>query len=57
LSSSVELAERLHEDAISQASSYLSDVGEPGSVAINEDVREASKRAVWHPHPDDPPKG
>jgi hypothetical protein len=57
-SSSVELAERLHEDAISKASSsYLSDVGEPGSVDINEDAKEASKKAVWHPHPDDPPKG
>jgi Nuclease-related domain len=56
-SSSVELAERVHEDAISQAPSYLSGIGEPGSIAISEDVQEASKKAVWHPHPDDPPKG
>jgi hypothetical protein len=56
-SSSVELAERLHEDAISKASFYLSGVGKPGSVDINEDVKEASKKAVWHPHLDDPPKG
>jgi Nuclease-related domain len=35
-SSSVELAEHLHEDAVSQALSYLSDGGEPGSVVIDE---------------------
>ncbi len=55
MSYSVELAERLHEDAVSRASSYLSDVAEPGSVAISEE-KEARKRAFWHPHPDDPPK-
>jgi hypothetical protein len=55
-SSSVELAERLHEDAVSHAFSYLADVGGPGDVAVSEEVKEARKRAVWHPHPDDPPK-
>jgi hypothetical protein len=55
--SSVELAEHLYEDAVSRAFSYLSDVGEPSSVAMSEEVKEASKRALWHPHPDDPPKG
>ncbi len=55
--SSVELAERLHEDAVSRALPYVSGVGEPDSVAISEEVKEARKRAVWHPHPDDPPKG
>ena len=55
-SSSVELAERLHEDAVSQVLSYVSDVGEPGSIVVSEEVMEASTRAVWHPHPDDPPK-
>ncbi len=57
--SSVELAERLHEDAVSRAACYLSDVvGEPGSAAVSEEVKEARKRAVWHLHPDDdPPKG
>jgi hypothetical protein len=60
-SSSVELAERLHEEALSQALSYISDIGElSGSelsgVVISEEVKEASKRAVWHPHPDGPPK-
>lgn len=56
-SSSVELAGHLHEDAISVATSYLSDVGDLGSVAISGEVKEASKRAIWHPHPDDPPDG
>ena len=55
-SSSVELAEHLHEGAVSQALSYVSDIGEPHSVVIIEEAKEASKRAVWHPHPDDPPK-
>jgi hypothetical protein len=55
--SSAELAEHLHEDAISVASSYLSGIEEPGSVVIDEEVKEVSKSAVWHPHPDDPPKG
>ena len=55
-SSSVELAERLHEDAVSRAVSYVSGIGEPSSVAVSEEVKEARKRAVWHPHPDDPPK-
>jgi hypothetical protein len=54
--SSVELAKHLHKDAVSQVLSYVSDVGEPGSIAVSEEVKEASKRAVWHPHPDDPPK-
>jgi hypothetical protein len=53
--SSVELAERLHEEAVSHASSYLSDVGEPGSAAPSPEVKAARKRAFWHPHPDDPP--
>jgi hypothetical protein len=60
-SSSVELAERLHEYALSQALSYISDTGElsggePRGVVISEAVKEASKRAVWHSHPDDPLK-
>jgi Nuclease-related domain len=42
-SSAVELAERLHEDAVSRASSYLSDVSEPGSVAISKEVKETRK--------------
>jgi len=29
----------------------------PENVPVNKDTREARKRAVWHPHPDDPPKG
>ena len=53
--SSVELAERLHEEAVSRASSYLSDVGEPGGAAPSPEVEEARKRAIWHSHPDDPP--
>jgi hypothetical protein len=27
------------------------------NTAINREIAEARKRAVWHPHPDDPPKG
>src|SRR5215203_4386310 len=28
----------------------------PESTPINEAIEEARKRAIWHPHPDDPPK-
>jgi hypothetical protein len=56
-SSAVELAERLHDDAVSAASSYFSDANEPDSIAIKEEVQGARARAVWHPHPDDPPPG
>ena len=28
----------------------------PRNAPVNEAIREARKRAVWHPHPDDPPK-
>ncbi len=55
--SSVELAEHLREETISVATSYLSDVGDLGSIVITEEAKEASKRAVWHTHSDDPPKG
>ena len=27
------------------------------NLPINEEKIEARKRAIWHPHPDDPPKG
>ena len=54
--SSVELAERLHEEALCRASSYLSGVGKPASVAPGQEVKEARKRAFWYPYPDDPPK-
>jgi hypothetical protein len=49
-------AERLHEDAVSCASSYLSGAGEHDSIAISEEVHAARARAIWHPHPDDPPQ-
>jgi hypothetical protein len=55
-SSAVELAERLYEDAVSRASSYLSGAGEYDSIAISEEVHAARARAIWHPHPDDPPQ-
>jgi hypothetical protein len=29
----------------------------PANTAINSEPEEARTRAVWHPHPDDPPKG
>ncbi len=46
-SSAVELAERLHEDAVSRASFYLSSMGEPGDADfVSEDIREAGKEAV-----------
>ncbi|HSK85716.1 MAG TPA: hypothetical protein VK902_20265 [Rubrobacter sp.] len=54
--SSVELAERLYEDAVSRAFSYLSDAGETSRIGVGEEVQEARARAVWHPHPDDPPQ-
>jgi hypothetical protein len=54
---SVELAERLYEDTVSRAFSYLSDAGEAGTIGVGEEVQEVRTRAVWHPHPDDPPQG
>ena len=54
-SSSVELAERLHQEAVSRASSYLSRFGEPSTVAARAETPEAKGRAFWHPHPDDRP--
>ncbi|CAN5894246.1 hypothetical protein BH18ACT11_BH18ACT11_14090 [soil metagenome] len=56
-SSSVELAERLHGEAVSHASSYLAAAGESGGIGIGEEIQKARKRAVWHSHPDDPPQG
>jgi HJR/Mrr/RecB family endonuclease len=29
----------------------------PENTPINEVISDARKRAIWHPHPDDPPKG
>ena len=26
------------------------------NTPVNKEITEASKRAIWHPHPDDPPK-
>ena len=59
-SSAVELARRLHEDAAARARSYLPDAadgGEPVSVPPGGAVQEPRKRAIYYPHPDDPPKG
>jgi hypothetical protein len=55
-SSSLELAERLHQEAVSRASSYVSRFGEAGNGTTEEGVKEARGRAFWHPHPDDPPQ-
>jgi hypothetical protein len=53
----VELAERLYVDAVSLASAYVSEaIDESARVAANEKLEEARERAVWLPHPDDPPK-
>ena len=52
---SVELAERLHEEAISHASSYLSSAGEPVIAATSEGEGEASKRVMRRSHPDEAP--
>jgi hypothetical protein len=53
----VELAERRYADAVSIASAYVSDASnEPARVADNGKIEEARKRAIWLPHPDDPPK-
>jgi hypothetical protein len=49
-------AERLHEDAVSRASSCLSGAGEYNSIAISEEVHAARARAIWHLHPDAPPQ-
>jgi Nuclease-related domain len=53
--SSVELAERLHEEAVSHASSYLSSAGEPVIAATSEGEGEASKRVMRRSHPDEAP--
>jgi hypothetical protein len=53
--SSVELAERLYDEAVSRTVSYCSQIRELGDVTISEEVMEARKRAFWYPHPDDPP--
>ena len=45
-SSAVELARRLHEDG-----------GKPASTVPGAGAQEPRKRAVYYPHPDDPPKG
>jgi hypothetical protein len=29
----------------------------PRNAPTSKEMTEARKRAVWHPHPDDPPKG
>jgi hypothetical protein len=29
----------------------------PQNAPTSKEMTEARKRAVWHPHPDDPPKG
>jgi hypothetical protein len=54
-SSSVELAERLYDEAVTRAVAYCSQIGEPAAESISEEAKEARKRAFWHPHPDDPP--
>ncbi len=59
-SSAVELARRLHEEAVARARSYLSDVAdmsELASVVPDAEAKEPRKRAIYYPHPDDPPKG
>lgn len=58
-SSAVELAQRLHEEAVARARSYLPDAadgGEPASAVPDAEAQEPRKRAVYYPHPDDPPK-
>lgn len=59
-SSAVELAGRLHEDAVARARSYLPEVAVnasgPTSVVPDAEAQEPGKRAVYYPHPDDPPK-
>ena len=44
-------ADKLEKERASE--SEISDQNTP----INREIAEARKRAVWHPHPDDPPKG
>jgi restriction system protein len=39
-----------------RASETDSETAPPNNTPVNEAITEARKRAVWHPHPDDPPK-
>ncbi len=58
-SSAEELAVRLHEDAVSAASSLLSELPDAGRLDggnTGEVAREPRLRAVYRPHPDDPPR-
>ena len=43
-------------DKIEKERASESEIGDQ-NTAINREIAEARKRAVWHPHPDDPPKG
>jgi hypothetical protein len=56
-SSSVELAQRLYDDAVDAASSCFSDSSSPEGIATNEAAWQSRPRAICYPHPDDPPQG
>ena len=43
-------------DKVEKERASESEIGDQ-NTAINREIAEARKRAVWHPHPDDPPKG
>jgi HJR/Mrr/RecB family endonuclease len=45
--------DKLEVERASQAESEIKDENTP----LSEEMTEARKRAIWYPHPDDPPKG
>ena len=44
-------------DKIEKERASESEIKKNKDTPINREIAEARKRAVWHPHPDDPPKG
>jgi|SRR5215217_422602 len=48
--------DRLENERASETESEITDSPRE-STSISKEIKEARKRAIWHPHPDDPPKG
>lgn len=47
--------DRLQKERASETESEIKD-SPPESTPVTREMTEARKRAIWHPHPDDPPK-
>jgi restriction system protein len=45
-------ADKLEKERASETKSEI----KPENTPLNKEITEARKRAIWHPHPDDPPK-